>query len=95
MSIFFDKFLICVSSLGGSATGWPGWGEFSPIWRLFSLDSYFENDKSKQTFTLLLVKEKVMYCILYTKNGLHCIFGDFFTNKSGHPDSAAAHAKKP
>jgi hypothetical protein len=58
-------------------------GEFSPIGRLNTLGIFV---KITEIFGLLFSRGKS--CLLiFTKNGLGYILGDFFTNASGHPAS--------
>jgi hypothetical protein len=57
-------------------------GEFSPIWRSFSLGSFFENCKSSTNSWATFV-----HGTSYALNRLgYYILGDFFTNSSSHPD---------
>jgi hypothetical protein len=63
--------------------GGPVWKKFSPFGRIFSLGCFMKNTNLSQIFVPLFYTVKVI--IIFTKNGLGCILGDFFTNSSGHP----------
>jgi hypothetical protein len=60
-------------------------GEFSPIGRLLTLDSFFcENySNSKSHWTSCFHGKSCV--LIFTRNGLGYVLGDFFTNASGHP----------
>jgi hypothetical protein len=61
-------------------------GEFSPIWRLFSLDSFMEITVVAQKLGLLFPRSKFyVYILIWAKNGLGYVLCDFFTNSSAHP----------
>jgi hypothetical protein len=60
-------------------------GDFSPLGRFFTLDSFMKNTQLAQICVQLISKVKVMYYYL-TKNGLGYILGNLKKkNLSGHP----------
>jgi hypothetical protein len=59
-------------------------GEFSPVGRLFTLNSFRENYRNS-TNTLGYFFHGKICALIFTRNGLGYILGDFFTNASGHP----------
>jgi hypothetical protein len=59
-------------------------GEFSPIGRLFPSGSFFENYRNSTNNWATFFRYES--CVLiFTRNGMGYILGDFFTNVSGHP----------
>jgi hypothetical protein len=58
-------------------------GEFSPIGQSFALGSFF-NARSKPIFWLLLLHDSI-YELIWQKNVLGYILGDFFRKPTGHP----------
>jgi hypothetical protein len=58
-------------------------GEILPIWRLFSLGSFFNYKSSANS--LATVFHETSYVIVLTKDVFGYSLGDFFVNSSGHP----------
>jgi hypothetical protein len=58
------------------------WGEFWPIWRLFTLGSFCENYTNSTNNRAIF---STVDAPIFTKLGY--ILGDFLTNASGHPSA--------
>jgi hypothetical protein len=59
--------------------------EFSPVGRVFTLGSFLKITEVAQILGQLFYTWQNV-CSNFDKNVLGHIFGDFFTNSSGHPD---------
>jgi hypothetical protein len=59
----------------------------------FLLSAFFENYRSSLNFPAAVFHGK-SFAVLLTKNVLGDIFGDFFTNSSGHPAQSEARRQR-